>query len=112
MLYETGFLVALLITLVVEVPLLFIVVGNVLRLKCEKKDILFAGIFASVLTLPYLWFVLPPYILANNYVLIGELLVVFVEAIVYLMILKVRFLRALLMSAFINLVSFVVGVVV
>ena len=52
MLYETGFLVALLITLVVEVPLLFIVVGNVLRLKCEKKDILFAGIFASVLTLP------------------------------------------------------------
>jgi hypothetical protein len=40
------------------------------------------GALCTALTLPYLWFVLPPFVNKSYYPLIGETLVFFVEALI------------------------------
>ena len=117
MLPETRSLIALGATLVVEVPI--VVFGVKYIWKPGKKgeglsvwDIGFVAVLASVLTLPYLWFVLPPYFDSRTYLYFGEGLVFLVEGLIYNRLLMIRILYALLISLVANALSFVFGILV
>ena len=112
MLFEEKFLIALALTIIIETAVLFAVAR--FAFKKTKKDIsdeqvLFAGFFASIATLPYLWFVLPPFVNAAHYVWIGEALVVLAETIILRQLLKLRWREALAASIVCNAVSFAAG---
>jgi len=112
MLYETRFLISLLLTLIIEIPIVFVIVRYVFKLKKIKlSKILIVTFLASALTLPYLWFVLPPYGLANNYVIIGEIFVILAESLVYNYFFELDWERAFLVSFLANLTSALIGLV-
>lgn len=113
MMYEYKFLISLLFTICIETIVLFIVVRKFFRIdknKIKNSLLLFSGIFASFATLPYLWFILP--IVLHKYILlniVGETIVVFLEAIIYYFVLKVSAKQAILLSFICNLFSYVLG---
>jgi hypothetical protein len=112
MLYETRFLLALVTTCVIEIPVLVALVRYLFREKSlPLSGILFTGIFCTALTLPYLWFVLPPFVDAAYYPLIGEALVVVVETIVINLVLGLDMKRSAVCSFVINAMSFLLGLV-
>jgi len=109
--YEQKFLVALFLTLIVEVPLVLFFVRYIYKHKnIGISNIIFIGILASALTLPYLWFVLPTFI-SNQvaYQIIGEFLVILIEASIYYKLLKLKTAEALLVSLVANIASVVLG---
>lgn len=107
--YEQSFLWALLLTLVVEVPIVFLI----LRFKYKNfhsENVIFSSILASALTLPYFWFIVPAFISERIvYILLGESVIVLIEAFLYYKLLKVKFTQALLISFIANLASALVG---
>jgi len=113
MLYQTRFLISLFITLIIEISVLFLMLRFFYKnKKISARKIIVVGFFASALTLPYLWFVLSPYISLNYYIYIGELFVFLVEALVYNQFLGLDFKKALSVSFVCNLLSFIVGYVI
>ncbi|WP_135612444.1 hypothetical protein [Methanococcoides sp. AM1] len=114
MIYEYHFLLALLVTVMVETTMLFALVRYLFKIdRATIPDslLLFTGTFCSFSTLPYLWFVLPVFIRTYSHlVAIGEISVVLVEAVMYYFILKVRMEKALFFSFICNLASFLAGV--
>ena len=110
MLFETHFLVALCETWLVEIPLLFLLVRYIVKITdLSVARIVGTGLLATALTLPYLWFVLPPYVDAAFYPLIGESLVIAVEAVIFFLLLRVKPAVAGFLSLVINISSFVLG---
>jgi len=111
MLYEQEFLFSLLLTLVVEVPLVFLVIKYLYKLKNIKIiKVVLVGIISSSLTLPYFWFVLPAYIFERHFfILFGEMAVVLVEALIYLLLFRMTFFRSFCLSFIANLGSVFVG---
>lgn len=110
--YEQSFLISLLITLLIEVPVVFFVVYSIYKRK-EKFGIIFSGILASVLTLPYFWFILPYYISDRiTYIVLGELAVIIIEAFIYFRLLKLNLRQAIFISFLANLASTLIGLVV
>lgn len=113
MFYETKSLLSLLLTLVIEIPILFIFCKLIFKTKNIKSfKIIFIGFLASALTLPYLWFVLPAYINVGYYAYIGEFLVFLFEALVYNQLLNTKINKSLLISFIANLASFVIGLII
>ncbi len=113
MLYETQFLISLSLTLIIEIPIVFIFVKVIYKLKeLSNLKILIVGLIASTLTLPYLWFVLSPYINARYYIFTGELIVVIVEALIYNQLLNIKFKQVLLISLVANLISYGLGLLI
>jgi len=111
MLYETRFLISLFVTLTIEVPILFFLLGFFNK-KISIKKIISVGIVASALTLPYLWFVLSPYVLSNYYIYIGEILILLIESVIYNQFLELNLGKALSISFVCNLVSFLIGLMI
>lgn len=112
MLYETRFLLALVTTWCIEIPVLFAIVRFVLRDKTLPAiRIVGAGALCTALTLPYLWFILPPYIDAAQYIVVGEMLVFLVEAFILNRLLSLKPAAALACSFVMNLASFLLGLV-
>jgi hypothetical protein len=110
MLYETHFLFALSLTWLVEVPLLFLLVRYIARRSdISAARIIGTALLATALTLPYLLFVLPPYVDAAYYILIGELFVIVIEAVVFYLLLKVRPAAAVFLSLAVNVCSYAIG---
>jgi len=113
MLYETEFLLALAITITAEVPVLVVLIRGVFRdTGIPVRRIIGIGALCTALTLPYLWFVWPPFVDAAYYPLIGELLVVLVEAGVLNQLLGLDTKRAAACSLIMNVVSFGIGLLV
>lgn len=114
MLYEQKFLFSLLLTLIVEIPIVVFLVKYLYKHEEIKiSKIVFAGLIASVLTLPYFWFVLPVYISSRSlYIFIGEVLIIFIEAIIYNQFLKLKLSKALLVSLVANIASTFLGLVI
>lgn len=107
--YEVLFLYSLIITLTVEVPVVFLLVKYLYK-NTDKWGIVFAGIISSTLTLPYFWFILPAFITNRFiYIFIGEAVIIFIEAFIYFRLLKLRFYQALFVSFVANLASVLVG---
>lgn len=110
MLYETQFLLALVTTWAIEIPVLVALVRGVFRDRSRPLSrILFAGLLCTALTLPYLWFVLPPFVDAAYYPLIGETLVVIVETCILNRVLGLDLKQAVLCSIAMNALSYLIG---
>jgi len=110
MLYETRFLLALVTTCAIEVPVLFVLLRYLFREKSIPiPRTLFAGILCTALTLPYLWFVLPPYVDAAYYPVIGEILVILVEATLLCQVLAMNLKKSFACSVVMNIISFTLG---
>lgn len=95
MLYEIAFFKALSLTVILEViaaAALKIFFGRRLALSNKNAQITFprlltATALASVLTLPYVWFLLPAFIPSGTpYIITSELSVTIIEAIWYMFI--------------------------
>jgi len=113
MLYQTKFLISLFATLIIEIPALFLLLRFLYKnKKISLRKIIFVGFVASALTLPYLWFVLPPYILSNYYVYFGEIFVFLIEVLIYNQLLELKFKDAIFISFICNLLSFVIGLII
>ena len=100
------------LTLVVEIPALFLSAKYLLKIKIQAKEILYWGVFVNLFSLPYLWFVFPLFISSHNYILIGEILVVLIETIILLKVLKINFKNAFILSLIANIASYLAGLTV
>jgi len=110
MLYETQFLLALITTCCIEIPVLIVVLRFLFHNKyLPLNRIVFTGTLCTALTLPYLWFVLPPFIDAAYYPVIGELLVVLVEAVILNRVLGLDAKTSVVCSFSMNMASFCLG---
>ncbi|MDO9550118.1 MAG: hypothetical protein Q7J03_04020 [Methanoregula sp.] len=110
MLYETRFLLALITTWVIEIPVLIVLIRFVFRDKTlPLVRIIGIGAFCTALTLPYLWFALPPYVDAAYYPLIGEMLVFLTEALILNRLLGISGRVAIACSFIMNMASFLLG---
>ena len=110
MLYETLFLQSLIFTWIVEVPLLFVAVRYILKSEKSVWDIIATGFLMTALTLPYLWFVMLPYLDMSWYPLNGEIIVILVESAVIWHLLRIKPLYSVILSAFVNAASYFLGV--
>jgi len=77
----------------------------------KSQKIIFIGFLASLLTLPYIWFILPPYIDARFYVYTAEVLVVIVEAFMFNRLLDLKIIDSFKVSFIANLCSFLLGLI-
>lgn len=114
--YEVLFSRALILTILIETIILFIFIKYLFKISKEKipnSKLIFAGIFASSLTLPYLWFILP-YVINDRiyFIIFGELAVFLAESLFYKFYLNISFKKSLILSFICNLVSFGLGLVV
>jgi len=109
MLVEERFLVALALTILIEVGVLLILFNFLFKRDFKNSKLIIIGSMLSVLSLPYLWFVLPPFINARYYLLYGEIIIIVAEALLLSYLLKLRISRALLVSVLINAASFLAG---
>ncbi len=115
--YDDGiimrFFVALALTWTVEVATL-LVIAKKWYVKpfagIETSRIIGAGFLTSFALLPYLWFVLP-YFFDDRlpYAIAGELFVVFVEGLIYILTLKLDVKAAFIVSLCCNAVSWSLG---
>jgi hypothetical protein len=113
MIYETKFILSLIVTLIIEIPILFIFIKYFIKPKnISIKKIITVGIIASTLTLPYLWFVLIAYLPANYYLLIGELFVILIESLIYYQLLNLKLHKAFYVSLIANIFSILVGILI
>lgn len=110
MLPETRFLISLATTVIVEAPI--VLVFSKIVFKCKEKfwKILLIAALASILTLPYLWFVFPPFFDARNYLYTGEGIVFIIEALLYFALLDIKIWKAFLISFLANVASYAIGI--
>ena len=113
MIYELAFLQALLITVLLEcfiAALLKKFFGRRLLLKDSYPRFLIIVALASVLTLPYAWFVLPAFIKTGiTYILVAEISVTIIEALFYWFSLRTSLKSALILSVTANFFSWFIG---
>lgn len=107
--YGIYFLLSLLFTIIVEVPIVFLLLKYPLNIKRPAKEIVGWSLFANFFSLPYLWFVFPQFTSSDYYVYIGETLVVIIEALIYRAVLKMNFKKVFIISLVANLASYLVG---
>ena len=109
MIFETQFLLALVTTWILEIPVLIVLVRYIFReTSLSLTSITAAGALCTALTLPYLWFVLPAY-LDVYYIPVGELLVALTEALILNRVLKLNPKTALVCSFVMNFISYFLG---
>ena len=110
MLYETQFLVALCRTWLIEIPVLLFLAGIFWKTgRPSWGRITGAGLIVTALTLPYLWFVFPPYLDMRYYLISGELIVIAIEAVLYWFLLGMRPRLAVAVSVLANAASITFG---
>ena len=109
-----NFLIALVLTIIIEIIVLFLVsiFFDLDSKKFSNKNIIFAGIVASALTLPYLHFVLVEFLpWWNTYITVWEISVTVMEAIFYMFFFDIKIKLAFILSFLANFVSFSVWVI-
>lgn len=109
--YEILFLKSLLYTISIESIVLFILFKTVYKtVNVSNWILLFIGIITTFSTLPYVWFILPT-IISNKlfYIITSELTAVIIESIIILVILKIKYKNAILISFICNAASFLIG---
>ena len=111
--YEVFFLKSLVLTVIIELFVLFLLIKIFYKkYGIANNVILFAGILASVATLPYLWFILPYFIINRLlYILISEIFAVLAESLIYYYIFRFKYSVSLFLSFACNMVSFLTGLI-
>ena len=110
-LYEYDFLKSLLLTIMIESMTLIMMVKYYFKYHTSWNKLLFAGIFPSFATLPYVWFILPIFFLNNpvTYIWVAEISVTLIEALILFFILSLSWKKAILISVFANFLSYGIG---
>lgn len=111
--YDQAFLIALAMSLAVEVPVVWLTVRKLYGVSpaaLATSRLLASAILATVATLPYVWFVVPRFISYGGLRSAGtELLVTVVEAGIYRLTLRRPWRDCTAVSAAANLASWGVG---
>ncbi len=108
--YAVDFLIALVLTLLIELPVLWVLARGVFKLAgVPTRRLLGVGALGSLLTLPVLWFVLPAFLSPAAAIAVGEVLAVVIEALLLWRLLPARPLVAVVLSLAANLASFLLG---
>ena len=109
--YVKDFILALIFTDVTETIVLFCLLWYVFKIRVDGwQKIIIAGLFASFMTLPYVWFVFTMFFWQKNtYVIVSEMFAFIMEAIFYRFFLKLDWKMAFLASLLCNAVSFLLG---
>ena len=110
--YVHSALSSLIFTDTVETVVLFLLIFHVYKYRHLKaKEVIFTGILASSLTIPYVWFVFP-YVVdwsRTTSLYFSEPFAFLVEALVYNRVLKLNWRAALAVSFICNVVSYLLG---
>ena len=96
---------------IIAILLLARYVFGIPKKKIPNSKLIMTCFIASTITLPALWFILP--LLIHNYywlLMIGESLVIIIEAIIYYLWLKQKFATSLTFSLVCNLFSIMIGI--
>ncbi|MBN2460258.1 MAG: hypothetical protein JXB60_01515 [Candidatus Cloacimonetes bacterium] len=112
--YETNFLLALIISLAIEIPLLVILYRIIIPAtrRSSSGSVIFTGFVATTTTLPYLWFILPCFIRTRfPYLVLSEILAILVEALLIEGIIRPGIFRSLLLAGLCNLASLILGAI-
>ena len=116
MIIVEQFFVALALTVGIEAIVVVLVLRLLYKIPNSRLSylrIISASLFASVLTLPYLWFVLPEYIPDFwKMTALGEPLVTIVEGLFYILVLHLSLPRAMFLSLTANATSFFAGLII
>lgn len=112
MTYGQYYGLALAINLVIETPIVWALIRRFEKATSGPSASVLWCVIANLLSLPYLWFVLPLFMSRQVLIPVGELFVWLIEALVYYKALKLSVKRALLASLVANVASFVLGKVV
>jgi hypothetical protein len=107
--YEKVFLLSLLITELLELPTVLLSYTLFIK-KNINANVIITILFCSLLTIPYLWFVFPSIINTNYFILVGEVIVILVETVIYFFYLKINFLKAMIISLIANTFSYYIGI--
>lgn len=111
--YETLFMFALALTILVESAVAIFVIFYFFKIKnIPLLKIMLAVIVASGLTMPYVWFIFPAYFVWVPSVLIGEAFAILVETPIYSKLLDIKLNKAALLSLAANIASFIFGILV
>jgi len=114
--YETKFLFALLNTVIIETIIMIFFVKKVYKKEMEHISwglLIFTGLFCSFATIPYLWFIAPPFLHSRALLYsIGEIAVFLIETVIIFYTLRIKFTKALIISLSCNLASFLIGIYV
>ena len=110
--YEIQFLKALALTILIELPLLWIVVRKLFREKKPAAFLLFTGLTANLSPLPLAWFLFPAFLKQAPYVMVTEIFAVLFETAAYGIILKIPTKKAFMVSLGCNAFSFLLGLVI
>jgi len=112
--YELNFLKALLLTLAIELAVGLIIRKVDRKFKAIPLNKFVAGIlFASTLTLPYVWLLFPIFFRNHlEFTIIAELFAFIMEALFYRFFFDFPWKTSLFFSFSLNLVSFVVGLAI
>jgi hypothetical protein len=108
--YEDEFLLALLITTLLEGSIAPIVVLLLGITNVKWVHLIGVILLGSALTLPYLWFIVPSFVDARYYIEYGEAFVILVEALLYCWLLSIQCTKAFVLAGSVNLFSYKVGV--
>lgn len=105
------FLKSLVLTLIIEMLVLYILSWIVLRNDIKLSRVLMTGFFASFSTLPYLWFIFP-YFIGDKiwYIIASELFAIVVESFIIFSMLRIKYFKSLIFSLVCNTVSFLIGI--
>ncbi len=110
--YEFDFLKALLQSIFLE-TLILIVFFNLpffSKTKTPVSTILLAGLVSTILTLPYVWFIIPMFVTNKTvFIFTSEIIVIIVESLIYIKFFKHKYSVLLLASVLGNMFSFLVG---
>lgn len=114
--FTHSFLIALVLTVVVETIILFFLIRKIFKINFKRinnKILLFAGICASVLTIPYVWYVVPVLIWWSVPLAIftAEIFVLVFEALFYKVFLNLDYKKSFLISFVCNLASYLIGLI-
>lgn len=116
-LYEARFLIALALTVLVETAVLVFLARVVFKRGLpviSLPRLLFAGVFCSFATLPYLWFIAPWLFRSATplSIVAGELSVALLEAAAYRFFLPINLGKAAIFSVACNLASVAIGLLI
>lgn len=100
---------SLFVTVFIEIICVLLVSFYVFKKKERLMRIVFVAACASMLTLPYLWFLFPMILPEGWYELLGESIIISFEALIYFIILQYKLWEAFTISIVANIASVFVG---
>jgi hypothetical protein len=104
------FLKGLLLAWLVEIPVFLAMTRFLIHArKISIRRVILIGLITNLVTLPFLWYILPLFLGGILYVIVGELFVILIEAGILAFGLKINYSKALLMSFIANAASFALG---